>query len=821
MSLRTRLFLWVGGLFFIAFLVSVALESYFTDRDLLRATKALRDQYLQENLSKRDQIETFLAAVLSQIESQVDAELQRMVDYSLVRENFSPISTSPQSGTWLSTANFLLLNKWVDFIQNTKDELLNAVIVPHPAAMDLASKIPISEDLAWVTMHDGAAQPTPYMGVRFHVVSRGQRTATTQATTLEYPEYDPEIYILFSWQALVNFSKHWQSDAFRRDYFVSPFLSMTRNENFEVLFNEFSDALAKAILYIPQGTVSEDQMSEWIRKDAEEKKVLLAANPPVTQPLCIVNKQHAVESDLRMLLNRDDEDVMIWSVVSLFATGSFGGTLFDKHASIGAAHFNVGDTNGLGFLNAEVFCEAQVFDAANYFKKNPPNPPCAKIAGSTAVIHSPSMNRIFLGNVARFGSESSPDKENYLTIGVGAERTVRELSLAVQQVGITVHMGRVIDAFSDKGEMIDVHLFDAAPMQKMLTQKAGFLTFDGEQYYFLHMQPFKDVDLHFFIFNLAKKEFGTLYNLNDQTKWVLKNISMMMHFVALGLVVIVLLILHDIARKITQPITILAKAAEKVGRGELQDIELPAASFRHQDEIQSLCVSFEGMVKGLIEKEKVKGVLNKVVSAEIAQEILKGNIHLGGEEKVVTVFFADIRGFTHITQNMKPEHVIEMLNKCMTKVSNIIDAHGGVIDKYVGDEVMALFGAPLEHPDSPLKAVLAAVEMVDVMRTWNVERSAAGFAPIELGIGIHMGPVIAGNMGAENRLNYTVLGSNVNLAARLCAAAGRMQILISKETWEAPGVQDKVAARALPPLTLKGFDQPVPVYEVTGVKTDV
>ena len=106
------------------------------------------------------------------------------------------------------------------------------------------------------------------------------------------------------------------------------------------------------------------------------------------------------------------------------------------------------------------------------------------------------------------------------------------------------------------------------------------------------------------------------------------------------------------------------------------------------------------MVKGLKEKEKVRGVLNKLVSKEIAEETLKGHVQLGGEEKHVTVFFADIRHFTAMTEKMDPKQVIKIVNKCMTKVSNLIDQRGGVIDKYVGDEVMALFGAPIQKENS-------------------------------------------------------------------------------------------------------------------------
>jgi adenylate cyclase len=289
-----------------------------------------------------------------------------------------------------------------------------------------------------------------------------------------------------------------------------------------------------------------------------------------------------------------------------------------------------------------------------------------------------------------------------------------------------------------------------------------------------------------------------------------------MHIAGLIGLLIAILMLHHVSRRITKPIIQLANATGDVVEGRLDQIKLILPPLKHNDEVAVLCHSFEEMVKGLQEKEKVKGVLNKVVSREIAQEILKGSIHLGGEEKIVTVLFADIRGFTQLTQNMKPNDVVELLNSCMTKISQVVDKNGGVIDKYVGDEAMALFGAPIFCNDAALKAIRSAIEMVDALQQWNKTRVSHSRPVIEIGIGIHTGAMLVGNMGAENRLNYTVIGSNVNLAARLCSAAGKMEILISKDTLAEPFVKDSIKYEEIPLNTFKGFDQPITVYRVLG-----
>lgn len=131
---------------------------------------------------------------------------------------------------------------------------------------------------------------------------------------------------------------------------------------------------------------------------------------------------------------------------------------------------------------------------------------------------------------------------------------------------------------------------------------------------------------------------------------------------------------------------------------------------------------------------------------------------------------------------------------------------------------MALFGAPVAKEDSALKAVQSALTMVQTLSDWNKERQGQGKAPIEMGFGIHTGLVVAGNMGAENRLNYTVLGSNVNLSSRICEFAKPMQVLITDGTLKSPQVSETFDVQEVPGVELKGFTEALTVYEVKGYK---
>lgn len=279
--------------------------------------------------------------------------------------------------------------------------------------------------------------------------------------------------------------------------------------------------------------------------------------------------------------------------------------------------------------------------------------------------------------------------------------------------------------------------------------------------------------------------------------------------------IIALVLLRNISTKITEPIAILSKAAEHLGSGEYEKIILPKIGHR-QDEVAKLSHSFAGMVGALQDRDKIRGVLHKVVSKEISEEILKGNLDFTGEERVLTLLFSDIRNFTNMSEGLSPKVLIPMLNSYMTRMCRIIDKTHGVVDKFVGDEIMTLYGAPLKLEFHAALAVEGALCMMQDLSEWNKERKEQNLPIFEIGIGIHTGLVYTGNMGAENRLNYTAIGSNVNLASRVCSIAKPMQILITKETFCSPGIQGKFRIKALDPVSLKGIEYSVQLYEVLG-----
>jgi adenylate cyclase len=186
---------------------------------------------------------------------------------------------------------------------------------------------------------------------------------------------------------------------------------------------------------------------------------------------------------------------------------------------------------------------------------------------------------------------------------------------------------------------------------------------------------------------------------------------------------------------------------------------------------------------------------------------------LGGANQRVTVLFADVRGFTSISEHAPPERVVQILNLYFSAMTEIIFAHGGTLDKYIGDGLMALFGAPAATPQDASNALAAAVAMQRRMEVLNGELRATGLPEISVGIGLHTGEATVGYIGSERRSEYTAIGDTVNLAARLESRAQGGQILSSRAVIEA-AADNRFNLRELPPMSVKNRVQPVSICEV-------
>jgi adenylate cyclase len=280
------------------------------------------------------------------------------------------------------------------------------------------------------------------------------------------------------------------------------------------------------------------------------------------------------------------------------------------------------------------------------------------------------------------------------------------------------------------------------------------------------------------------------------------------------LLLLVAYALFALGRLVLGPIHQVMDAMRQVHRGNLDTrVELSSS-----DEIGVLADTYNFMVRGLREREQLKDAFSRYVSTKVYERINLGQITLTGEARNATVLFSDIRSFTSISEKMPPADVVRMLNDYFNVMVEIVFKYDGFLNKFIGDALMAVYNVPIEQSTPEMRAVNTALEMIHELDRFNKEQAARGGVQLKIGIGINTGPVIAGNIGHMKRLEYTVIGDTVNLAQRVESQTKvtGMPVLISETTYRAVAAQ--ITAHPLPPVKIKGKQELVQLYAVTGLK---
>ncbi len=257
-----------------------------------------------------------------------------------------------------------------------------------------------------------------------------------------------------------------------------------------------------------------------------------------------------------------------------------------------------------------------------------------------------------------------------------------------------------------------------------------------------------------------------------------------------------------LSRSILRPINDLGRALAQINEGDFT-VSVPVTT---GDELGDLTASFNEMVEGLRERERIREAFGTYLDREIAEYILSDGFTEEGVEVEVSILFCDVRDFTRFAADATPAEVVAALNRLFEVIVPIISRHGGHVDKFEGDGLLAVFGAPEPFPDHADRAVGAACEIVAAVN----ERGRAG--ELRVGLGVNTGRVVAGAIGGAGRLNFSVIGSAVNLAARVEAATRDLDdpILITAETWKRLGTQFDTESRGR--VELKGIDEAVALY---------
>jgi len=346
-------------------------------------------------------------------------------------------------------------------------------------------------------------------------------------------------------------------------------------------------------------------------------------------------------------------------------------------------------------------------------------------------------------------------------------------------------------------------------MIKKETSPAFRITIDGERYLAVASpilanpgtegQDKKVIAAYIFFSSLDK----ALAPLTSTTRTV--------GFVGIGVVLLVLVVGYTITGGLNKPVKQLVEATKEIASGNL-NFEVKVKT---KDELGQLGIAFNDMTHGLRDKRRVEGLFGKYLSPDVAKKVLSEQSLDGilkGEKAKLSVMFTDIRGFTPMSRGMDPQELINLLNSHFDESIDIIDKYGGTLDKFIGDAIMAFFGAPVHYDDFFMRAINAAVQMQRASEKFNFQRKLEGKEPVSIGIGINTGDVVVGNIGSNKRLEYTVIGETVNIANRLCSVAKKGQIIISQSTYEL--LPNKDIAAPVENLMLKGVSETVTAYEI-------
>ena len=267
--------------------------------------------------------------------------------------------------------------------------------------------------------------------------------------------------------------------------------------------------------------------------------------------------------------------------------------------------------------------------------------------------------------------------------------------------------------------------------------------------------------------------------------------------------------------RLTRPIHRLMDASKAIGNGQYHT----QIKERRNDEIGYLTEAFNNMATGLLEKSQVENAFSRFVSSNVAKQIMANldEIQLGGKHVNGSVLFADIVGFTSLSEKLTPDEVANILNEYFTYISMASQLYRGTIDKYMGDCAMVVFGVPDEDPEHKFNALACAIMIQKLVARINATRVRDGKYPIHFRIGVNSGTMLAGNMGSNERMQYTVVGETVNLASRLHTFADKDQIVITEHLYNDDEIKWRIMARQHESIKLRGIATPVSTYIVNDV----
>jgi len=307
----------------------------------------------------------------------------------------------------------------------------------------------------------------------------------------------------------------------------------------------------------------------------------------------------------------------------------------------------------------------------------------------------------------------------------------------------------------------------------------------------------------------------SMYNDNLLSKIMFENPYLISYFIIVVIGVVFITLFKP--KSFSYPLNRLTEFVKSLGEGGFNQ-RVPVLS---DNELGTLTEAINSMAEGLEQREKLSDIFGKAVDPAVRDHLLNKGGKLGGSLTDAVILFSDIRDFTSISENMEPERIVTMLNMYFEEMSKTISSQHGLVNKYMGDAIMALFGVLDDSKDSRFRAVQAAVSMRNSLSELNRKFAESGFPLLKIGIGIHAGTVLAGNIGSVSRMEFTVIGDAVNTASRIEGLNKELsdRVLVSEEVIRDMDTS-RFVVRYLTTVFVKGRKEPVRIYDITGADSD-
>ncbi len=369
----------------------------------------------------------------------------------------------------------------------------------------------------------------------------------------------------------------------------------------------------------------------------------------------------------------------------------------------------------------------------------------------------------------------------------------------------TVLIGRRGSGAS-RAEVIDAELAAATVRRAALEKETTFEFDHHDERYLGRAVPLAAGDLKWLV-EVVVPERDYTEQIDAQGR-----LAVMLGILALGIALVGGIAM---AGWIAQPLRELAQLARRIRNGQLDVTAVP----RSRDEIGVLTRAMNDMARALRDRDFVRETLGRYVSPELAAQVLRDReaLQLGGEVREVAMLMSDLRGFSELSERLGPSAMIGLLNRYLAAMTPVIQQHRGVIDEFIGDAIFVLFGAPFGRPDDVERAVRCAGAMQEALAAFNADSRGRGLPELVMGIGVHVGPVVAGNIGGPDRVKYGVVGPAVNLTSRIQGLSAGGEVLLSEIMLARVSAMVSVAPARLE--RVKGSTEPITVYRLLEVKS--